>query len=130
MKFNVILIAAIMVGVIGCGNTADGVKKDVEAGGENASKTMENASDSSREATAGMKAATMLTPKIKLAITADVSLNDSKNTINVNSTEDTVTLEGHVTSAALKELAAEIAKKVMTENGATQKIENLLYIST
>jgi len=70
----------------------------------------------------------MLTPKIKLAITGDTFLNDTKNLINVEATDAKVTLNGHVTSEKLKTRATDIAKRVMTDNGATQPFENLLTI--
>jgi osmotically-inducible protein OsmY len=81
------------------------------------------------EGSKDMGAATMLTPKVKLAITADKMLNDSKNLIDVDSTSDKVSLNGHVMSAEQKTLAGEITMRVLKENNATQKFVNNLDVT-
>lgn len=127
MKFSTITLLAVL-GVAGCQNTADGMKKDAEINSENASEHTQNIQSGAKEAGEDMGAATILTPKIKTAITADKRLNDSKNLIDVDSTAERVTLSGHVTSAELKKLASEIANKVMAENAARQTLDNRLEV--
>lgn len=112
----------------GCENTAEGVKKDSEIGGQKAAESAQNLSKGMNEAGKDIGAATMLTPKIKLAISAEKSLNDPANLIDVNSTDDKVTLEGHVTSEALKALAGDVAAKAIKDNGARQTLVNQLVI--
>ena len=129
MNINTTLITLVAAATLfGCGNTANGIEKDAEANGEKASKSIENASNSTAEATKDASAAAILTPKIKLAITAETLLNDSKNEINVDSTEEKVMLEGHVSSEKLKELAGSIAMKVLKDSNAKQTVDNQLKV--
>ena len=69
-----------------------------------------------------------MTPRIKLLIDADKELNNPKNLIDVNSTDEKVTLEGHVTNEDQKSKAEEIAKKVIAEQAGHQTIVNNLTI--
>jgi len=125
---NIALTLLSLTLLIGCGNTSEGMKKDTEQNSENASSSADKMSEDANVAGSNIGAATMLTPKIKLAITGDTFLNDTKNLINVEATDAKVTLNGHVTSEKLKTRATDIAKRVMTDNGATQPFENLLTI--
>ncbi len=128
IKLKLLAGLALATFVIGCGNTSAGMKKDSEQNGEKVSASAENAAEGAKEAGKDIGAATMLTPKIKLAITSSTQLNDPKNLIDVNSTPEVVTLEGHVTSQELKDLAEEVAKKAISADGQTQKVENKLLI--
>lgn len=112
----------------GCGNTADGAKLDAESNGEKSAQIAKSMSDGLSETGRNLSAATMLTPKIKLAINAEKKLNDTRNLINVDSTAEKVVLGGHVMDKSMKDLAGEIAAKVMKENHADQKLENKLDI--
>jgi len=114
--------------LIGCGNTAEGMKKDSDQNSEQAAVNTQNATEDAKVTGSNIGAATMLTPKIKLALSADTLLNDKANLIDVESTDSEVTLNGHVTSEKLKSLATDIAKKVMEENKATQPLNNLLTV--
>lgn len=96
-------------------------RQDVASG---ASNMMDDASNSSPQM--GMPA--ILTPKIKLAISGDKTLNADGNSINVNSTAEKVTLEGHVTSEAMKKLAGEIAQRTLEANDANQPVDNQLIV--
>ena len=125
---NTILGACAIVALAGCSNTAEGVKKDSEENGQKTSEQAQNMGKGASDAGKGMAAATMLTPKIKLAITANKELNASTNLINVNSTGDKVTLEGHVTSEELKTLAGDIAQKAMKDSDASQTLTNSLEV--
>lgn len=130
MKTKLILIATAPFAVLsGCSNTVEGVKTDAEQAGQKSAEAAQNMSSGAAEGTKNMGAATMLTPKIKLAITADKMLNDSKNLIDVDSTAEKVSLNGHVISAEQKTLAGEIAMKVLKENNATQKFVNNLDVT-
>ena len=113
---------------LGCGNTAEGVKQDTEINREKAAEQTQDIGKAADEAGKDLGAASMLTPKVKLAISADSRLNDAKNLINVDSTNERVMLEGHVTSQALKTLAGEITAKVLKDNNAHQPVENKLEI--
>lgn len=129
MKIKLTIFAILsMVLMAGCGNTAEGMKQDAEINREKSAEQAQNISKSADEAGKDLGAATMLTPKIKTALTADSRLNDAKNLIDVNSTNERVTLEGHVTSEALKTLAGDITAKVLKENSASQPVENKLVI--
>ncbi|MEQ1823833.1 MAG: BON domain-containing protein [Fimbriimonadaceae bacterium] len=113
MKNTLYLVIALVLAV-GCG--------------QKAAENTQNAAEGASTTASNLEAAAMLTPKVKLAISADKQLNDPTNMINVNSSEEMVTLEGHVTSAILKEQAGSIASKVLTENNAKQSLDNKLEI--
>lgn len=125
---TILMLALFSAFVAGCENTAAGMQKDADENKKQAGENMDNVKDGVNEAGQDIGAATMLTPKIKAALTADNRLNDPSNLIDVDSTSETVKLEGHVTSAELKELASDIALKALEENKATQKLENNLVV--
>jgi len=129
MKFTALAILAALF-IIGCGNTADGMKEDSADNRQKAADSTENVVEGAKNAGAAFGAATMLTPKVKVALEADKRLADPANLIDVDSTDDMVTLSGHVKSSALKELATEITQKVITEAGSKQKIENKLEVKS
>ncbi len=125
-KTGLALIVALSL--IGCSNTGEGIKEDVQAGSKNASEAARDVGQSASEQSRDLSAATMLTPKIKTAITADKLLNDSMNRIDVDSTSEEIILSGYVTSTTLKILASEITQQVLNENNAKQKIINNLSV--
>lgn len=133
------LFAIIALASIGCSKTAEGLKEDARADSINASKTIKdgldnganmakNAAVEAKEATKNLSAAATLTPRIKNAINADSRLNDDKNSIDVDSTKEKVTLSGHVSRQSLKALVGQIAKEEMTKAKADQKLINNLVI--
>ena len=129
MKQTTLLIASLLLGLlIGCSNTAEGMKKDNEIARQDMASGASNMADDASNSTQQMGIAAMLTPKIKLAISGDKTLNADGNLINVNSTAEKVTLEGHVTSEAMKTLAGEIALRTLEANDAKQKVDNQLII--
>lgn len=129
MKTKLTLFAILsMIVMAGCTNTAEGMKQDAEINREKSAEQAQDIGKAADEAGKDLGAATMLTPKIKTAITADSRLNDSKNRIDVDSTNERITLEGHVTSEDLKKLAGDITAKVLKENSASQPIENKLVV--
>jgi osmotically-inducible protein OsmY len=129
MKQITLLIASLLLGLlIGCSNTAEGMKKDNEIARQDMASGASNMADDASNSTQQMGIAAMLTPKIKLAISGDKTLNADGNLINVNSTAEKVTLEGHVTSEAMKTLAGEIALRTLEANDAKQKVDNQLIV--
>jgi osmotically-inducible protein OsmY len=129
MKQITLLIASLLLGLlIGCSNTAEGMKKDNEIARQDMASGASNMADDASSSTQQMGIAAMLTPKIKLAISGDKTLNADGNLINVNSTAEKVTLEGHVTSEPMKTLAGEIALRTLEANDAKQKVDNQLIV--
>lgn len=129
MKFTTTLLLGLTLAfMVGCGNTAEGMKEDSQINSQKAAESSQKGAEATKDAAKDVQAATLLTPKIKMAISAETLLNDSKNLINVDSTEEKVTLEGHVTSMELKDLAGKIAAKVLADNSAKQPLENKLEI--
>ncbi|MBC7527205.1 MAG: BON domain-containing protein [Chthonomonadaceae bacterium] len=153
MTHNVLALAGIVAGfsLVGCGNTADGAAKDASEAADATVKTTKKAGDAVAkgaveagktvdEATKGTQevvkegakntsAALTLTPKVKAAILADTELSATGNSIDVDSAENIVHLKGTVTSAALKKKAETVAKKVLTDLNATDKVSNELMVS-
>lgn len=124
-----LLAYALLLSVLaGCQNTAQGMKEDTQINQQKAAEGAKNFESGAKEAGKDLGAATILTPKIKVALDADKRLNDPKNVINVNSTDERVLLEGHVTSADLRSLAGEVAQKAMDDADAKQPLENKLQI--
>lgn len=126
------------LGLFGCNDTAAGMAEDstentqavadaTKDAAENVEEAAEDAADNVVEAGKGV-AATTLTARIKSALIANPITNESNVLINVNSTADTVTLEGHVVTQAQKEQAELLTKEIIRETGATQKFENKLEI--
>ncbi|MBS1714499.1 MAG: BON domain-containing protein [Armatimonadetes bacterium] len=123
------LAGALAIGTLtGCDNTAEGMKKDAQINGKNAEQAADEARSKADEAGKDMGAAVNLTPMIKSAIVADPSLNDPANQIDVDSSDEAVTLSGHVKSAELKSLAGDIAERAVKEKGGKQKVDNRLEV--
>jgi osmotically-inducible protein OsmY len=129
MKLSALAILAALF-VVGCGNTAEGMKEDSAKNRQKSAESTENIVEGAKNAGAAFGAATMLTPKIKTALEADTRLNLPANLIDVDSTDDNVTLTGHVTSRELKDLAGSITTKVIDEAKSKQKLENKLEIKS
>jgi|688.fasta_scaffold597246_2 osmotically-inducible protein OsmY len=127
MKTTLFSVFALAM-MIGCGNTADGMKQDSEVVGEKTAQGAENMTKDANEAGGDIGAATMLTPKLKNAIIANARLNEEKNLIDISSTEEMVTIDGHVTSEELKALAEEVVTTYLKDSNATQKVKNNLTI--
>lgn len=118
------------IGAIGCQNTAEGVSQDAQTAGAKIEQTAEKTGEAISQGAENAGAALGMTPKVKNAITADTELNDSKNLINVDSTDETVHLKGHVTSNELKRKAGEIAQKVIKDSNAKQTVSNELVVQS
>lgn len=115
-KLCLALVAAFAV-LAGCSNTAEGVAEDTKNNVDRASETMEEGG------------AAALTPRIKSAIVADSELNDEKNQIDVDTTEEKVELKGHVATQELRTKAEQIARDVMKDAEAKQELVNSLEVT-
>jgi osmotically-inducible protein OsmY len=96
-------IAAVLVAVSACSNTADGVKKDADSLGD---KTAAAATDAGN----AMGAATQ-TADIKTALMADSTVDASGINVDTNGDTKTVTLNGTVANETQKMRAEAIAKE-------------------
>jgi len=123
-----VLSCVVGFGAVGCQNTAEGVAEDSQKAGKVIETGAKEAADATKDAAKDASAALALTPKVKNAIIADTQLADPKNDIDVDSKDNIVHLKGHVTSAALKTKAGEIAQRVLTEASATDKLSNELVV--
>jgi osmotically-inducible protein OsmY len=148
--------------VIGCSNTAQGLKQDtannaqaakeatdraalatekaahnaaVQANkaAENAASATEkaaaSASQAAKETGSNVEDATTLTPKVKLAITSDSELNNTKNLINVDTANDVVHLKGHVMTNRMKQRAGTIAEKTVKASHSSDTVSNELKVT-
>jgi len=123
------LITAGLIAGFGCQNTADGLQQDAEINRQKATQAGETAGSKLKETGADVSAAVTLTPAIKSALGKDEELKPFVEKIDVDSTEEKVSLNGYVPSAAAKMKAEEIATAVMTERKAKQKLVNNLEIT-
>lgn len=103
-------------------------KPETEAKAEDASMKAREAMEGVGKAVDTAAAATVLTPRLKSAITANKELNDPRNLINVDSNDTTVTLDGWVHAGILRTKAEEIVKAELSKAGAKQKIVNNLEV--
>lgn len=125
---KVVLASLLALSLFGCGNTAAGMKEDSSDNAQKAADSTNNVMTGAKEAGKAFGAATTLTPKIKLAMESDNLLNKPENLIDIDSTDDVVTLTGHITTSSLKERATEVAAKAISDAKATQKVENKLVV--
>jgi osmotically-inducible protein OsmY len=122
-------IALMSFGLFGCNDTAAGMAEDTKENAAVVEKGAENMAEDVGEVAENASAST-LTPRIKSALVANPITNDPKVSINVESTADMVTLNGHVTTQKQKDEAGEITKQILKEVGATQKFENKLEVTS
>ena len=133
MKKMLLLASMLFVfgtGFIGCSNTAEGVKEDASNAGQKVSEATDKTVDATKQATSNAGEALGVTPKIKLAITSDSKLNDTRNVIDVDSKDNVVHLKGHVVSNEMKRRAEEVASKAMKDAGITDTLSNELTVDT
>lgn len=162
LTIGLIAVLSASLAIVGCSNTAEGVKDDsaqlsndaanagqaaVQAGQEaandvanagqaageavvNGAKAIDNAAENAGEAVANAGTAALVTGKVKTAIVANNILNDSKNTINVDTVNGKVVLTGTVQNKAAKDLAGQTAKKVLTDNKYTETVDNQLTVGS
>lgn len=70
-----------------------------------------------------------LTPKVKLAITNDKELNNTKNTINIDTADNVVHVKGMVLTSEMKKRAGDIAEKTVKDAGSNDKVVNELTVN-
>ncbi len=153
MKLQLALSIALLTmafGAVGCKNTAEGAQQDaikntevVQDAGEKAATATKKSADEAAAATQrttdraisatgkmgkNVGDALGLTPQVKLAITDDKELNNTSNLIDVESSNDTVTLKGYVLSEAMKQRAGRIAQKAIGASGSKNVLINELKI--
>lgn len=114
---TMLVAPALVWGLYGCENTAQGVKEDAQP-----------VLERTAEATGDAATAVAMTPMVKAAIIGDAELNDAKNLINVETVDGVVHLTGTVASEALKERAETVAKKAISDNNSTAKLSNDLRV--
>ena len=105
---TVTLLSAIALFTIatGCGNTADGVKKDAD----NAAEKTEQAADAADTKMEGA----LQTGEVKTALLADTRVGATDINVDTNEVTKTVTLNGSVKTEAEKQLAGEVATSKAT----------------
>jgi predicted small secreted protein len=116
-KIALFAAGAMLLTILGCENTAEGIKKDAE-------KDSRQAAEAGRD----IGSAISLTPTIKAAIVADPTLNDPGNEINVETSEEQVVLKGHVKTEEMKAMAADIAQRTIKDKGGKQSVVNELVV--
>jgi hyperosmotically inducible protein len=138
------------LGLVGCSNTAEGVKEDTAKNAQAASnaadqtaaatdkavdnaaqatkQAAQNAGEATSQAAKNTAAALNVTPKVKDAIMADKTLNDTRNNIDVDSKDGIVHLKGHVASEEMKQQATTVAEKTLKDMNATDTVSNELTV--
>ena len=131
-----VCLAAAAFGLIGCQNTAEGLKEDaakngpaIENAAQNTATAIKNAADKAVVSTKSAGESATVTPKVKSAIVGNAKLNDSRNKIDVDTKDGVVYLKGHVINNDEKRLAGDIATKAVKENGSNEKIMNQLTVT-
>ncbi|MES3033758.1 MAG: BON domain-containing protein [Gemmatimonadota bacterium] len=112
-RINTLGVAAILALATACSNTAKGVEKDAENAGENVAAATDRAAEATAttadSAGANISAA-METADVKTALLADSRISADNINVDSDKAQRTVTLNGHVPSAAQKKIATEIAQ--------------------
>ncbi len=109
--------------------TVDATKKAADATVDAAKTAADATTAAAKDAGKTVTAVTEVTPKVKLAILADKELIDSRNRININTTDGVVHVTGHVATEAMKKKAGMIAQKSLKDLNATDKVSNELTVS-
>lgn len=112
----------------GADKAGEAVKENANKAGEAIKEGANTAGHAAEMGAQNVEAATTLTPSVKRALNANAKLNVPENLINVESTAEMVTLKGHVKTQELKELATQIAQKVLKEEKAKQQFKNELEV--
>jgi len=130
MKHLIFAVAAVsIICASGCQNTAEGMKEDATINQKEATKAAENAGAAISESSENVEAALVLTGPVKSALMDNEQLRPYADKFDVDSDEATVTINGSVPTAELKELATEVAMKVLKEKNASQTLTNKLEIN-
>ena len=132
LRYEIGLAFAFALAATGCQSTPEGTKETIRDNSISASNKIkegiDNGSNIAKNAEENLGAAASLTPRIKNAINAEAKLNSDGNLIDVDSTKEKVSLNGHVASADLKALAESVARTEMVKAKAEQKLVNNLVV--
>jgi osmotically-inducible protein OsmY len=132
------LAVAVIAFQAGCNNTAKGVNEDATIDSQKlqqaatkaeTSPDVKNAEITIKHDAHNVTAALTVTPKIKTAFYKDKILNDSRNTIHVDTANNMVHLTGTVYSANVRLHATNIAATTLKQMNATEKIKNDLTVA-
>lgn len=140
------LLGVSAIALIGCQNTAEGVKEDTQKNGQAMQSAADNAADRAKEAAHNTADATKdaaksagdaakdagdalnVIPKVHTAILNNTSLSDTRNHISVDRKDDAIYLRGHVATAELKKTAGDLAAKTIKEAQSKDRVVNELKV--
>lgn len=118
------LVAAVTLS--GCGHTLSGAKEDAatdtqktQQAADQAGQTVKTSAQNAGKAVAAVPQnaeANAVRLPVKTAILRDPVLADSRNLINVDGRDHTITLSGHVADASMKQRATEDAKVALEKH--------------
>ena len=125
--FSLVLMLAVGAVLAGCGNTLNGAQKDAandtaktQQAADQAGQTAKAEADKANKALATLPQnaeANALRFPVKAAIERDPVLTaDKANLIDVNGSDHTITLSGHVADASMKQRAGEDAQVALTKH--------------
>lgn len=106
--------ALLLALAVGCGNTADGAKKDADEAAESTAKAAEKTTDAMGGA--------LETASIKAAIIADRRVGAADINVDTDEARKSVTLNGFVKTAEQKRVAGEIAASKATGYGIVNNL--------
>jgi osmotically-inducible protein OsmY len=109
-------------------NKVDASNEQVNRAERKADNAADQAGSTIKDAAKDVTAAVVVTPLVKNAITADDKLNDTRNTIDVDSKDNVVHLRGSVLNNDMKARAGQIAQKVLNEHHSTDRLSNELTV--
>ena len=117
-------VALLSIGLTGCSHTLSGAQQDVSTDAQKTGAAAQQAGQDVSSAAHNVDAATAVTPEVKTAIIRDPVLNDSRNLVNVSSSNHEVHLTGHVQDASMKQRATEDAQAVLNKRHPNYKVVN------
>ncbi len=128
MKKTLYLLSALGLGLIsaGCGNTLNGAKQDAATDTQKTQQAAADAAQTTKDAAHKAGQAVEAVPQnaeanavrvpVKTAIVRDPVLADTRNLIDVNGSDHTITLTGHVADASMVQRAAEDAQVALKKH--------------
>ncbi len=114
--FSITLALAAGAALSGCGNTLSGAKQDTANDAAKTQQAVDQAGQSAAALPQNAEANAVRVP-VKTAILRDpVLTNDKANLIDVNGSDHTITLSGHVADASMKQRAGEDAQVALSKH--------------
>lgn len=143
MTLRIVLGAVVLfagMSLFGCSHTEAGLEQDARQNAPVVQKAADNAEaaakraamnveDASKKAAKSSDEALEVTPKVKMAIISDKELNNSRNTVNVDTEDNVVHLRGTVYSQHLKNKAGKIANETLAQMNSSDRVSNELKVS-